>query len=73
MICLSMLIFSNVLQSHGSVILYEGSVHRVSVKDQAVLDFQSADILFITEQQLWLTSENGAFVRTCQSTRVPLS
>lgn len=41
--------------------------------DQTVLDFPRADISFITEQQLWLTSENGAFVLACHSTRVPLS
>lgn len=50
-----------------------GNGMQCLLTDQTVLDFPRADISFITEQQLWLTSENGAFVRACHSTRVPLS
>ncbi len=68
---LSSTFFENSWLAASLAVLGNGT--QCLLMDQTLLDFLRADISVITEQQLWLTSENGAFVRACHSTRVPLS
>ncbi len=68
---LSSTFFENSWLAASLAVLGNGT--QCLLTDQTLLDFLRADISVITEQQLWLTSENGAFVRACHSTRVPLS